>query len=234
MIRRLLQRLLAAAAFICLSQNALAYDFVGVAVCAKCHEVQAASWRGTAHAKAFESLKAGVKADEKKKAKLDPAKDYTKDKDCVGCHSTGFGTRTGYAVGMNIGGEMALGTVGCESCHGAGSGYRDAHGEAEKLMKRRSVSTPRKTLVAQGENFDYERACAACHLNYEGSPHKGSKKPVTPFTPTVDGKYKFEYKTAVASKAMHEHFKLKGTYTGEPVPSVRAELQKNAKELPDE
>ena len=203
-------------------------------VCAKCHEFQAESWSGTAHAKAFESLKAGVKAEEKKKAKLDPAKDYTGDKECVGCHTTGFGTRSGYALGMKAGGEMALEKVGCETCHGAGSDYRDAHGEAEKTMKRTSKSTPRKTLVAQGENFDYEGACAVCHMNYQGSPHKGAKKPFTPFTPAVDAKYKFEFGKAILSKAMHEHYKLKGVYSGEPVPAVRAELQKNAKELPDD
>ena len=230
-----LQRLLGAAALMCITQAASAAPaFVGVTVCAKCHEVQAASWKGTAHAKAMESLKPGIKAEEKKKAKLDPVKDYTKDKECVGCHSTGFGTRSGFAVGMKVGGEMALETVGCESCHGAGSDYRDAHGEAEKMHKRASQSTPRKTLVTQGENFDYERACAACHLNYKGSTYKAAKAPFSPFTPAVDPKYKFDYKAAVTSKAMHEHYKLKGVYTGEPVPAVRAELQKNAKELPDE
>ena len=30
------------------------------------------------------------------KAKLDPKKDYTKDKDCVGCHVDGFGKEGGY------------------------------------------------------------------------------------------------------------------------------------------
>lgn len=234
-MKRLLQRLLGAAALICLAQAATAAPaFVGVMVCAKCHEFQAKSWKGTAHAKALESLKAGTKVEEKKKAKLDPAKDYTKDKECVGCHSTGFGTRSGYAIGMKPGGEMALETVGCESCHGAGSDYREAHGEAEKTMKRTSVSTPRKMLVKQGENFDYERACAVCHMNYQGSTHKGAKKPFSPFTPAVDAKYKFDYMKAVSSKAMHEHFRLKGVYSGDPVPPVRAELQKNATELPDE
>ena len=31
-------------------------------------------------------------------------------------------------------------------------------------------------------------------------------------------------------KAMHEHFKLRGVYEGEPVPKFRAEFQKKAKE----
>ena len=233
-MKRLLKQILGAVALAALAQTALAASaYVGVKVCTKCHEAQGESWATTAHAKAFESLKAGVKADEKKKAKLDPAKDYTKDKDCVGCHSTGFGKPGGYTIGGNPGGPTALGTVGCESCHGPGSGYRDEHGTAEKKLKRASTSTPRKVLVSQGQNFDYERVCADCHSNFEGSPHKGVKKPFTPFTPAVDPKYKFEYDKAVRTKALHDHYKLKDVFTGDPVPAVRAEFQKTAKEIPE-
>lgn len=207
--------------------------YVGVKTCTKCHDAQGESWAETAHAKAFESLKANAKADEKKKAKLDPAKDYTKDKDCVGCHSTGFGQSGGFAVGGEIGGQKRLGAVGCESCHGAGGDYRDKHGEAEKKHKKEGQATPRKALVAAGQRFDYEKACAACHLNYKGSPHKGAKPPFTPYTPDVDAKYKFEYDKAVRGKALHEHYKLKGVFSGDPVPAERAEFQKNAKEIPE-
>jgi len=207
--------------------------YVGVKTCTKCHDVQGESWAGTAHAKAFDSLKAGTKTEEKQKAKLDPAKDYTGDKDCLGCHTTGFGKTGGYAAGTEPGGAKALGAIGCESCHGAGGGYRDEHGKADKKLLKTAVATPRKTLVGAGQNFDYERACAACHLNYQGSPHKGTKAPYTPFTPAVDAKYKFEYDKAVRTKALHEHYKLKGAFIGDPVPAVRAEFQKTAKELPE-
>lgn len=212
---------------------AFAAEFIGVKACTKCHDVQGESWAETAHAKAFNSLKANAKAEEKKKAKLDPAKDYTKDKDCIGCHSTGFGQAGGFAVGGEIGGQKQLGAVGCESCHGPGGGFRDEHGKAEHKLKREGQMTPRKTLVAAGQNFDYEKACAACHLNYQGSPHKDAKAPFTPFTPAVDAKYKFEFDKAVRSKALHEHYKLRGVFDGDPVPPVRAEFQKNAKEIPE-
>lgn len=208
-------------------------EYVGVKTCTKCHDVQGESWAETSHAKAFESLKPNAKADEKKKAKLDPAKDYTKDKDCVGCHSTGFGQSGGFAVGGEVGGQKQLGAVGCEACHGPGGGYRDEHGKAEKKLKRDGQATPRKTLVAAGQNFDYEKACASCHLGYKGSPHKGAKPPYTPFTPEVDAKYKFEFDKAVRTKALHEHYKLKGVFGGDPLPAVRAEFQKNAKEIPE-
>jgi hypothetical protein len=210
-----------------------AASHVGVKTCTKCHDVHGESWAATAHAKAFESLQSGTKAEVKKKAKLDASKDYTKDKDCLGCHSTGFGQPGGYEIGTAPGGAKALGSVGCESCHGAGGGYRDEHSKAEKKFKKTSEATPRKTLVAAGQNFDYERACATCHLNYEGSPYKHAKRPYTPFTPAVDPKYRFDFNKAMRSKALHEHYKLKGVYAGDPVPSMRAEFQKSAKELPE-
>lgn len=233
-MKRFLQQILGAVAVAGFAQAAVAAPgYVGVKTCTKCHDMQGEAWATTAHAKTFEALKAGAKADEKKKAKLDPAKDYTKDKDCVGCHSTGFGQAGGYALGAEPGGQKQLGAVGCESCHGAGGGYRDQHGKAEKKLKQTSEATPRKSLVAAGQNFDYEKACAGCHLNFKGSPHKGAKAPFTPFTPDVDAKYKFEFDKAVKTKALHEHYKLKGVFAGDPVPAVRAEFQKTAKEIPE-
>ncbi len=215
------------------ASQAAGAGYVGVKTCTKCHDVQGESWAETAHAKAFESLKANAKAEAKQKAKLDPAKDYTKDKDCVGCHSTGFGQSGGFAAGGEVGGQKQLGSVGCESCHGPGAGYRDEHGKAEKKLKREGQATPRKTLVAAGQSFDYEKVCATCHMNFQGSPYKGAKAPYTPYTPSVDAKYKFDFDKAVRTKALHEHFKLKGSFSGDPVPAIRAEFQKSAKEIPE-
>lgn len=233
-MKRFMLNVLGAFAIVSLGGTAVAAPkVVGVKICTKCHDVQGESWAETSHAKAFESLKPNAKAEEKKKAKLDPSKDYTKDKDCVGCHTTGFGQPGGYAVGAEPGGAPKLGSVGCEACHGAGDGFRDEHGKADKLLMKTEKSTPRKLLVGLGQNFDYEKACAACHLNYEGSPHKAAKKPFTPFTPAVDAKYKFEFDKAVRTKALHEHYKLKGVFSGEPVPAIRADFQKTAKEIPE-
>ena len=83
--------LAAAAMFAVLSASATAQSFEGRKKCSSCHKSQAESWGDTAHAKAMDSLKPNTKAEAKKKAKLDPKKDYTKDKDCVGCHVDGWG-----------------------------------------------------------------------------------------------------------------------------------------------
>ena len=205
--------------------------FEGYKKCGGCHKSQKDSWLDTAHAKAFESLKPNVEVDAKKKAKLDPVKDYTQEKDCVGCHTIGFGEKGGYTVGMTENKAKFLFGVGCEDCHGPGSLYRKEHSKAGDQFKKTQKATERKALVEAGENFDYEAACARCHLNYEGSPWAGAKAPYTPFTPKVDAKYKFDFEKGVRNnKAMHEHFKLKGVFDGEPVVKMRAEFQKTAKD----
>lgn len=208
--------------------------YKGLRVCTKCHDVQGEAWRSTAHANAFESLRPNVKPEAKTKAKLDPAKDYTQDKDCVGCHVTGFGEPGGYKTGMDADEAKVLTGVTCEACHGAGNEYREVHGKAGDKLKTTFETTERKVLVAAKQNFDYEKACARCHLNYQGSGWAGAKAPHTPFTPAVDAKYQFDFNTAVRLEGkknpVHTHYKLRGVFKGDPVPAIRAELQKNAQE----
>jgi hypothetical protein len=207
--------------------------FEGYKKCGGCHKSQKESWLETVHAKSFDSLKPKKFAKEKKKAKLDPKKDYTKDKKCIGCHVTGFAKTGGYRTKLPKAKAKFLKGVGCESCHGPGSLYRKGHRKASNKFKKTKKTTPRKVLVKQGEIFDYQEACNSCHLNYEGSGWKGVKEPYTPFTPDVDPKYKFDYEKSVREagkdKAMH-------VFTGEPIPKIREEFQKDAKEPaePDE
>lgn len=205
--------------------------YEGIKGCGGCHKSQKESWQHTAHAKAFDSLKPKVKAEEKKKAKLDPGKDYTQDKDCIACHTIGFGEKGGFQAGMSETEAGNLVGVGCEECHGAGGNFRKEHRKAGNAFNKTQKPSPRQKLVSYGQNFNYDQACAKCHMNYEGSPWKEAKAPYTPFTPKVDAKYKFDFDKAVRNKeALHEHFKLKGVFEGEPVPSFRAEFQKTAKE----
>lgn len=201
--------------------------------CGGCHKSEKDSWVETIHAKAMHVLKPGEHIKEKKKAKLDPEKDYTKDKDCLPCHTTGYGKKGGYRDDMSEEEAKYLLGVGCEECHGAGNQYRKKHSADGKAFKATNQKGVRQTLVDAGQNFDYENACAKCHMNYEGSPWEGAKEPYTPMNPKVDKKYMFDFQDALQDsgkvKKMHEHFKLRGVYDGEPVPSFRAELQKKAK-----
>ncbi len=120
--------------------------------------------------------------------------------------------------------------VGCESCHGAGPDYRKVHRKAGEAFEKSKKVTPRESLAEAGQEFEFIEKCSACHLNYEGSGWKGTKKPYTPFTPTVDKKYTFDFEKMIRNnKAMHEHFKLVGTFEGPPTPKFHEEFQKDAK-----
>jgi hypothetical protein len=77
--------------------------YVGTEVCVSCHRGAGRIWEHTAHSQAFASLVA-------KKADADP--------NCLGCHTVGFGAPSGYQRKLQ---GTRLASVGCESCHGAGS-----------------------------------------------------------------------------------------------------------------
>lgn len=80
-----------------------AASYVGSERCLDCHPSAAAVWAQSRHAVAFATL-------ERRGADADPK--------CVGCHTVGFGSLTGYRREF---GNRRLVNVGCESCHGPGS-----------------------------------------------------------------------------------------------------------------
>lgn len=222
------------AAVAAVTSSAQAQEYKGFRVCTKCHDAQGGSWQKTAHARAFDSLKPGVKAEAKNRARLDPAVDYTRSQECLGCHVTGYAEPGGYRPDMDADVARLFVGVGCEACHGAGGAYRTLHGEASDRLKSSGATTPRGTLAQNGQNFDYEQACARCHLNYAGSGWKDAKPPHTPFTPAVEKKYAHDFRKAVLAgeraNPVHQHFKLRGVFKGEPEPAIRAELQAVAQE----
>lgn len=84
-------------------------SFVGSESCASCHSSAYAAWKDSGHAHAFDSLK---------------NRDSDADPNCIGCHTVGFGTESGYRREF---GETKLIHVGCESCHGPGSEHVSQH-----------------------------------------------------------------------------------------------------------
>tara|TARA_B100000315_G_scaffold215050_1_gene213953 strand:+ start:388 stop:1092 length:705 start_codon:yes stop_codon:yes gene_type:complete len=208
------------------------FEFEGRKKCGGCHKSEMKSWEQTAHGKALKSLAAGEKAEAKKKAGLDPEKDYSGDQKCVACHTTGFGHEGGYDLDDP---SEYLEGVGCESCHGPGLEYRLIHRKAGIKFEDGGTTTPRQALVEAGEEFHFVERCKVCHLNYAGSGWPGAKEPYTPFTPKVDPKYAFDFEKAVRDdRAMHAHFKLEGTFTGPPIPPFHDEFQAIAKPIADE
>lgn len=82
-------------------------EYVGSERCVTCHVSAAAVWSKSSHARAFDALIArGSDADPK----------------CIGCHTIGFGSPSGYR--REFGAEKRV-HVGCESCHGPGSMHVD-------------------------------------------------------------------------------------------------------------
>ncbi len=86
--------------------------YVGEQVCAQCHASEARSLLLTPHSLAYRTLYLRERAS---------------DLECVGCHVTGFGTETGFAVGDH-GSPMA--NVTCEACHSPGGPHDGRSTEA--------------------------------------------------------------------------------------------------------
>jgi len=75
--------------------------YVGESACLSCHPQQHASWRETAHAKAYQTL---------------VQKNRSADPTCLACHTTGFAQ-------PQKGPHIRLENVQCEACHGPGDGH---------------------------------------------------------------------------------------------------------------
>jgi hypothetical protein len=172
--------------------NADAAKYIGAKKCKACHMKQYKSWQKTSMATSFENLKAGVKADEKKKAGLDADKDYTHDESCVKCHSTGYGKEGGFT---SIEETPKLAGVQCESCHGPGSEYAKVMKKKQKEWKETGYTSEELKAIGLIIPSEDEAGCMACH---------GGD---SPFTEKVDAKYKFDFKDRL--EKTHEHFPLK-------------------------
>jgi len=170
-------------------------EFIGAKKCKKCHLKQYKSWGKTPMAGAFESLKPDVKVDVKKAAKLDPKKDYTKDATCLKCHTTGYGTASGYPAVVKdkawTEAETAragkLEGLGCETCHGAGSLY-------SPIMKANKKYKLAEIVAAGALSPPKAEHCLECH---------------TKDCPTMAADYKFDFVKACESEKTHKHKKLK-------------------------
>jgi cytochrome c554/c'-like protein len=177
--------------------------YVGSKKCVQCHFKQDASWKKTKLAKAMETLKPVTEADNKalfdarKKADLDPAKDYTTDAKCLACHTTGYGKDGGYPdqkiTDENRKTADLMGSVSCEACHGPGSVYleykKKKKDEAKKENKE-AVFT-KEELAKVGLVTPTEENCKTCHNKDAPS------QPAEPF--------KFEDK----KKKVHDHPEVK-------------------------
>lgn len=164
-------------------------SYVGYEGCAMCHRDQYADWQKSKHAKAFELLKPGIRVSAKKKADLDPDKDYTGSLKCLKCHSTGYRESGGF---VNVGETPTRAGVGCEMCHGPGSEYR-------KIHKQKHTGFSHEEAGAAGQLYGSTDTgvCARCH-GHEDMPLK----------PEMDEKYVFVLKDRLKNtRAYHQHYR---------------------------
>jgi len=131
------------------------FQYVGTKKCMGCHRAQYKAWQSDYHAKALEDLKAGVKAEEKTKANLDPQKDYTCDAGCLACHATGYGKPAAAKANLD--------NVGCESCHGPGKAYKSPTIKSRKKWKE-NPDQQRKLAAEAGLILTPSKeSCVECH-----------------------------------------------------------------------
>lgn len=80
--------------------------FVGAETCRVCHPGTYQKWSRTKHAYAWPAIESGRRGDR------------TMDAECVSCHSTGFGFKSGFVTAAET---PHLRNQQCENCHGPGS-----------------------------------------------------------------------------------------------------------------
>lgn len=172
--------------------------YVGALKCdSSCHDPWYLAWSETPHAKSYELLKPGKRPEAKKKAKLDPEKDYSQDPQCLRCHTTGYKQAGGFKdktakkpTRREDPDEPNLAAVGCEMCHSVNGGAL-----FRVIMKEEKEKFKRVSTEAVGQRFDYENVCKRCH-----------EHPNTPFQPSLDPKYKFNYEER--KKKVHDFQKF--------------------------
>ncbi len=113
--------------------------FAGSGACSRCHEAEHSQWSGTPHSRALAALaEAG----------------HDHDPECLQCHTTGYGFRTGFSTRTATPG---LGGVGCEVCHGPGGSHVKEKEEAEAAG---AFKPPVRAERRKGPQFTI---CTACH-----------------------------------------------------------------------
>ena len=164
--------------------------YKGFSACKMCHKAQYDSWSKTRMANALESLKPGTFVEEKKKAGLDPEKDYTTDPNCLSCHTTGYKKPGGYVDQKTT---PNLVGVTCEACHGPSSLWLKEH------MKSKDHKIA--DLLPLGFNYPGSlKDCQNCH----------NEK--SPFNEKLDKKYVLKSDKDTLTRAVHSHETLKNDH----------------------
>jgi mono/diheme cytochrome c family protein len=116
-------------------------EYIGTKKCAACHFDQFGKWKKTKHSTTF---------------KLLPEK-YQTDAKCLKCHTTGFGTPTGFKTVA----DEDLKNTSCEACHGPGSKHAEM---AKPFTGKKPTPEEDKVLRASIWKILPSNACVSCHM----------------------------------------------------------------------
>jgi hypothetical protein len=135
---------------ITVADEAAGNQYIGVKKCKTCHKAEAkgnqfGKWSEARHSKAYETLASEAAIAIGKEKGIDNPQ--TSDQ-CLKCHVTAFAAP---AEAKAESFDQSEG-VGCEACHGAGSGYKKM-----KVMKDHDAA------VAAGLTVITEETCTVCH-----------------------------------------------------------------------
>lgn len=137
------------------------FQFVGIEKCNTCHATDAignqyARWLRTPHANAMTTLKSETA---RAIAARNNVANPLEDRACLRCHTTG-------------GGKSALTKsegVGCEACHGPGSGYHEYENHVDTINRKVAYDKAQKygmyPVLGIKNIKKREKLCLRCHSN---------------------------------------------------------------------
>lgn len=140
------------------------YEYLGTKKCRMCHSKQYKSLLESPKGHSWKALMPGESQPAKIRAGLDVKTDYRTDGRCLKCHSVGYGEPGGYTVpNPNDRHSERLAEkrqgVGCESCHGPGSGFVQIMRDIWRNERKYRI----EELRAKGRHAVGPEVCGKCH-----------------------------------------------------------------------
>jgi len=126
--------------------------YLGGEVCARCHPAEAAQWKTTKHAQAWQTL-------------VDAKKDATPE--CISCHVVGYNQAGGFRDANTT---PTMVNVQCENCHGMGTQH-----DAFRTTPRRVTEQTCRSCHTQQASPEFDFALFEPHINHKGV---GTKQPL--------------------------------------------------------
>ncbi len=168
--------------------SSVSFTYVGVNQCKECHGEDAignqyAIWASSPHGKAYTLLSGEKAAEIAKKNGIENPQNSLR---CLRCHTTGRGLEE----------KTLTEGVGCEACHGPGSGYYRASVHVDYSSRkngyRRALKAGMYNILGSERLKTRERLCLSCHDEKRPcfTPVRGGVQMKKLTIHSIDGLYK--------------------------------------------